>query len=118
MAIVIVPVLVAISTAVIAVAKWMLEFIILYGKKIAFYAIAVGLFFSALYIVSSALFLIVDSAGASSYFSSVAPYLTLATAILPSNFLAISALVISIEFQIFVLRWSMKVIDLKVDFFS
>lgn len=112
------PVLIAIATMIAAAGKWIFELAIVYGKKVVFFGVVVGLFFSVLYGVSTALFASFDALGGSSYFANVSPYLGLATAVFPANFLPIAALIISIEFQIFFWRWAMKVLDLKVNFFG
>ena len=112
------PVVIGIWAALSAIGAWILEMAILYGKKIAFYTVVVGLFFTVLYTVSTALFATLGAASGSSYFASVSPYLTLVYSVFPSNFVQLSALIITIEFQIFFWRWAMKVLDLKVNFFG
>ncbi len=118
MALFAIPVLVSVATAVVTIATWLLEMAIVYGKKIAFFGIAVSLFFGILYTVSTFLFAAMTEVSGSTYFSNVTPYLTLVYAIFPSNFVQLSSLIISIEFQIFFWRWAMKVLDLKVNFFG
>lgn len=113
-----VPVLLGIGSTLFAIGKWLLEMALMYGRKIAFYAVVVAIFFSSLYTVSSALFATFNAVSTSSYYQNVAPYMSLASAVFPSNFLALAALAVSIEFQIFFWRWAMKVLDIKVSFFG
>jgi len=113
-----VPVLLSVASILTAIGKWLLEMALMYGRKIAFYAVVVGLFFSSLYAVSTALFATFNSVSGSSYFANVSPFLTLAGSIFPSNFVPLASLIISIEFQIFFWRWAMKVLDIKVNFFG
>jgi len=118
MAILTLPILFSLAAMLASIGKWFLEIAVVYGKKIAFFSVAVSLFFAILYTVSTALFATFNEIGGSNYFASVSPYLGLVTAIFPGNFLQLSSLIMSIEFQIFFWRWAMKVLDLKVNFFS
>lgn len=113
-----VPVLIGIATTLGAIGKWLLEMAIMYGRKIAFYAVVVGLFFGSLYGISTAVFATFDSISGSSYYQNISQDLVLLTAIFPSNFLSLASLILSIEFQIFFWRWAMKVLDIKVHFFG
>jgi len=113
-----VPILVSLGTMLAAIGKWLLEMAFVYGRKVAFFGVAVSLFFGALYGVSTALFATFNAIGGSTYFANVSPYLGLVTAIFPSNFIQLSSLIITIEFQIFFWTWAMKVLDLKVHFFG
>lgn len=111
-------VLLSIAGILGAIGKWLMEMAFIYGRKIAFYAVVVGLFFSSLYAVSTAVFATMDAIGGSAAFVNASQYLTLAFNIFPGNFLALANLIISIEFQIFFWRWAMKVLDIKVNFFG
>ncbi len=113
-----VPILISFATMIAAIGKWALEMAFVYGRKVAFFSIAVGLFFAVLYTVSTALFATFNGIGGSTYFANVSPYLGLVTAIFPSNFIQLSSIIMTIEFQIFFWRWAMKVLDLKVSFFG
>lgn len=112
------PVLIGIGAILASIGKWFVEMALMYGRKVAFYSIAVSLFFAILYTVSTAVFATFDSLSGSSYFANISPYTQLVAAVFPSNFLSVAALMISIEFQIFFWRWAMKVLDIKVNFFG
>lgn len=112
------PVLVGIGAILASIGSWAVEMALMYGRKIAFYSVAVGLFFTILYTVSTAVFATFDALSGSSYFSNVSGYMQLVTAVFPTNFLSVASLIISIEFQIFFWRWAMKVLDIKVNFFG
>jgi len=112
------PILFGIVTTLSVIGKWLVEMAVMYGRKVAFFTIVVSLFYASLYVISSALFGALNLVPVSSYTGNAYPYFTIAIAIFPSNFTAISALVISIEFQIFFWKWANKVLNLKVDFFG
>lgn len=111
-------IIVALSSILTAIAKWIVEMAVMYGKKIAFYSIVVALFFASLYAVSSIVFSALETATASQSYAQVAQYFSLLVTIFPSNFYALASLIITIEFQIFFWRWAMKVLDIKVSFFG
>lgn len=113
-----VPVLMAVAGSLSVFGKWIIEIVFLYGRKVAFFAIAIAMFFAVLYAVSTAVFATISSINAAARLSAVSNYLNLLSSVFPSNFFSISALLIAIEFQVFFFRWAIKVLDIKVHFFG
>lgn len=118
MAIITVPVLVAIGSVLAAAFEWFMTFVAMNYKKLAFYFVAVGLFFATISLVQSAFSIAFDDISGSTYYTNVSGYFSLLGAVFPTNFINIATIMIALEFNLLIARWAMKVIDLKVDFFS
>lgn len=112
------PIFIALFTILSSVGKWIFELVLMYGKKIAFLTIVIGMFFASLYVISTAVFATIGSIRGSAAFANIAQYTSLLRAVFPSNFFAIAALLMAIEFQVFFFRWGLKVLDIKVHFFG
>lgn len=112
------PVLGGIALLITNIGKWFFEFFVVYGKKIVFLTIIIGMFFTALYTISTAIFAASNSIGASSAYAAVTPYLTYAIALFPTNFYSLFSLILALEFQVFFFRWAIKVLDIKAQFLS
>ncbi|MDH5629887.1 MAG: hypothetical protein OEY96_06995 [Gammaproteobacteria bacterium] len=113
-----VPIFLAIVTVLSNIGAWIVEFFIQYGRKVAFFLVAVGFFYSSLYVISTSVLSILDVLNVAGATSAISGNSVILTAIYPSNFIAVFNLVLATEFQILFWRWANKVIDLKVDFFS
>ncbi len=111
-------VLFSLAGMIAAIGKWILEFILVYGKKVAFFFIAIGIYFSLASGIIAAIRLALDSAGASAYFQNASQFTALAQAIFPTNAVTLVGLVLSVEFSILFFVWAQKVLDVKVDFFG
>jgi len=101
-----------------AVGAWIAEMVLLYGKKLAFFSVIVGMFFASLYTISTAIFAAFDTLSGSSAFAAISQHITILINFWPSNFAAIVSLIATTEFSIFLWRWAQKVLDIKVHFFG
>jgi hypothetical protein len=111
------PVLIGIGSALGSIGAWLSEFALQYGKKILLFTTVVAAFFATLYIVTTAVFAILDATGITSTAAAASTSWTILRSVFPTNFIPIMNLIIAVEFQIFFWRWANKVLNLKVDIF-